>query len=54
MSAVIPFHRVNVLTGIKSAKLIEEPGEYANLIRKAKRPLLVVCPLLLASTPDGK
>ena len=54
MSAVIPFHRVNVLTGIKSAKLIEEPGEYANLIRKAKRPLLVVGPLLLASTPDGK
>jgi acetyl-CoA decarbonylase/synthase complex subunit epsilon len=54
MSAVIPRHRVNVLTGIKSARLIEEPVEYANLIKKAKRPLLVVGPLLLASTADGK
>jgi len=54
MSAVIPRHRVNVLTGIKSAKLIEDPVEYANLIKKAKRPLLVVGPLLLVSTDDGK
>jgi len=54
MSAVIPRHRVNVLTGIKSAKLIEDPAEYADLINKAKRPLLVVGPLLLATTADGK
>ena len=54
MSAVIPRHRVNVLTGIKSARLIEDPVEYANLIKKAKRPLLVVGPLLLVSTDDGK
>jgi acetyl-CoA decarbonylase/synthase complex subunit epsilon len=54
MSAVIPRHRVNVLTGLKSAKLIEDPAEYADLIKKAKRPLLVVGPLLLASTADGK
>ena len=54
MSAVIPRHRVNVLTGIKSARLIEDPEEYGNLIKKAKRPLLVVGPLLLASTDDGK
>ncbi|UCD22205.1 MAG: CO dehydrogenase/acetyl-CoA synthase complex subunit epsilon [Chloroflexota bacterium] len=54
MSAVIPRHRVNVLTGIKSAKLIEDPVEYANLIKKAKRPLLVVGPLLLGPTDDGK
>ena len=54
MSAVIPRHRVNVLTGLKSAKLIEDPAEYADLIKRAKRPLLVVGPLLLASTPDGK
>jgi acetyl-CoA decarbonylase/synthase complex subunit epsilon len=54
MSAVIPRHRVNVLTGIKSARLIEDPVEYANLIKKAKRPLLVVGPLLLASLSDGK
>ena len=54
MSATIPRHRVNVLTGIKSAKLIEDPTEYANLIQKAKRPLLVLGPLLLQSLSDGK
>jgi acetyl-CoA decarbonylase/synthase complex subunit epsilon len=54
MSAVIPRHRVNVLTGIKSARLIEDAAEYAGLIKKAKRPLLVVGPLLLASAADGK
>jgi len=54
MSAVIPRHRVNILTGIKSARLIEDPVEYANLIKKAKRPLIVVGPLLLTSTRDGK
>jgi len=54
MSAVIPRHRVNVLTGIKSARLIEDAEEYANLIKKAKRPLLVIGPLCLASTSDGK
>lgn len=54
MSAVIPRHRVNVLTGIKSARLVEDPAEYADLIKKAKRPLLVVGPLLLASTAEGK
>jgi anaerobic carbon-monoxide dehydrogenase, CODH/ACS complex subunit epsilon len=54
MSAVLPHHRVNVLTGIKSARLIEDAAEYAELIKKAKRPLLVVGPLLLQSLPDGK
>ena len=54
MSAVIPRHRVNVLTGFKSARLIEDASEYANLIKKARRPLLVVGPLLLKSLPDGK
>lgn len=53
MSAVIPYHRVNVLTGIKSARLIEDAQEYAELIRKAKRPLLVLGPLLLKSL-DGR
>jgi acetyl-CoA decarbonylase/synthase complex subunit epsilon len=52
--SVIPYHRVNVLTGIKSARLIEDAAEYADLIRRAKRPLLVIGPLLLASTSDGK
>lgn len=54
MSAVIPFHRVNVLTGIKSARLIEDASQYANLIQKAKRPLLVLGPLLSEWSLDGK
>jgi len=54
VSAVLPRHRVNVLTGIKSAKLIEDAAEYADFIKKAKRPLLVIGPLLLESLPDGK
>jgi acetyl-CoA decarbonylase/synthase complex subunit epsilon len=51
---VIPFHRVNVLTGIKSARLIEDASQYANLIQKAKRPLLVLGPLLSEWSFDGK
>jgi len=51
---VIPLHRVNVLTGTKSGIAIDSAQEYADLIRRAKRPLLVVGPLLLASLPDGK
>ncbi|MQY56411.1 MAG: CO dehydrogenase/acetyl-CoA synthase complex subunit epsilon [Dehalococcoidia bacterium] len=54
MSALIPFHRVNVLTGIKSARLIEDASEYADLIQKAKRPLLVLGPRLLEWALDGK
>jgi len=54
MSAVIPLHRVNVLTGIKSARLVEDAAEYANLILKVKRPLLVIGPLLFEWSLDGK
>ena len=54
MSAVLPRHRVNVLTGTKSARLIEDAAEYADFIKKSKRPLLVIGPLLLESLPDGK
>jgi len=54
MSAVLPRHRVNVLTGTKSARLVEEAAECAAQIKKAKRPLLVIGPLLLGSTPEGK
>jgi len=54
VSTMIPFHRVNVLTGIKSARLIEDAAEYANLLQKAKRPLLVLGPLLSEWSLDGK
>jgi acetyl-CoA decarbonylase/synthase complex subunit epsilon len=52
--SVIPYHRVNVLTGIKSARLIENAEEYANLIQKAKRPLLVLGARLIEWSLDGK
>ena len=51
---VMPLHRVNVLTGIKGARVIEDASEYANLIQKAKRPLLVLGPLLMEWSLDGK
>lgn len=41
----LPYHRVNVLTGIKQAAIIEKPEVYANVIKKAKRPLLVLGPI---------
>src|SRR4030042_21254 len=50
----MPLHRVNVLTGIKAAKVIEDAEEYASLIKKAKRPLLVLGPRLLEWSLDGK
>jgi acetyl-CoA decarbonylase/synthase complex subunit epsilon len=52
--AVIPFHRVNVMTGIKAARVIEDPSQYADFIQKAKRPLLVLGPLLSQWSLDGK
>lgn len=37
-----PFHKVNILTGTKAALIIEEGAKYADLIKKATRPLLVL------------
>jgi len=39
-----PYHYVNILTGLKSCKVIEEATEVANIIRKAERPLFVFGP----------
>jgi len=50
----LPLHRVNVLTGIKAARVIEDAEEYASLIKRAKRPLLVLGPRLLQWSLDGK
>jgi acetyl-CoA decarbonylase/synthase complex subunit epsilon len=44
--AMIPYHRVNVLTGIKSGRVVEDASEYASLIQRAKRPLLVIGPAI--------
>lgn len=51
---VMPLHRVNVLTGIKSAKVMDDASEYAALIKKAKRPLLVLGPKLADSSLGDK
>jgi acetyl-CoA decarbonylase/synthase complex subunit epsilon len=51
---VLPLHRVNVLTGTKSAKVLEDPSEYAGWVRRAKRPLLVLGPKLGEISLDGK
>jgi acetyl-CoA decarbonylase/synthase complex subunit epsilon len=51
---VTPFHRVNVLTGIKSAIILDSASEYAALIRQAKRPLLVLGPKLLKDSLGGR
>jgi len=52
--SMIPYHRVNVLTGIKAARIIEDAAEYANIILKARRPLLVLGPRLLEWSLGGK
>ncbi|MCJ7516292.1 MAG: CO dehydrogenase/acetyl-CoA synthase complex subunit epsilon [Dehalococcoidia bacterium] len=54
MSAILPYHRVNVLTGTKQATLIEDAGECAGLIKLAQRPLLVLGALVLRTTLGGK
>ena len=51
---VMPFHRVNVPTGTKIASIVEDGEQYAALIKKAKRPLLIVGPRCLVNILDGK
>lgn len=37
-----PYHRINALTGFKGANVIKDPEKYANIIKTARRPLMVV------------
>ncbi len=53
-TATSPYHYVNTLTGTKSARLIEDPAEYAHLIKRAKRPLLLVGSWCLTTTLGDK
>jgi len=39
---VMPYYKVNVLTGTKAAKVISDPAEGAALIDRAKNPLYVL------------
>lgn len=54
MTMTLPYHRVNVLTGTKAARIIEDPSEYAHLIKRARRPLLVLGPRILSMSLGGK
>jgi anaerobic carbon-monoxide dehydrogenase, CODH/ACS complex subunit epsilon len=47
MTENLPYHRVNILTGTKSARVLEDVSEYAHIIKAAARPLLVVGPRAL-------
>jgi acetyl-CoA decarbonylase/synthase complex subunit epsilon len=51
---VMPLHRVNVLTGVKAAIILDDPTEYAGLIKQARRPLMVLGPKLLELTLGDK
>ena len=51
---VLPFHSVNTMTGTKYARLIEDPSEYAHLIKRATRPLLVIGTWALTKSLAGK
>lgn len=44
----LPYHLVNVFTGTKSCKVIEDGKEVAEYIKKAKNPLMVIGPLCLS------
>jgi acetyl-CoA decarbonylase/synthase complex subunit epsilon len=54
MPMTLPFHRVNVLTGTKAARIIEDANECAYLIKLAKRPLLLVGSWAITTTLGGK
>jgi len=54
LAPLMPHHRVNILTGTRTAKLIEDPVEYAKQITKADRPLLVLGPRLSKLTLGGR
>jgi acetyl-CoA decarbonylase/synthase complex subunit epsilon len=50
----LPYHRVNVLTGTKAGRIIEDAEEYAHLIKRARRPLLVLGARTLTMSLDGR
>jgi len=54
LAPLLPYHRVNILTGTRTARQVEDPAEYATYVKKAQKPLLVLGPLLLKSSLDGK
>jgi acetyl-CoA decarbonylase/synthase complex subunit epsilon len=51
---IMPYHKVNVPTGTRTARIIEDGAQYAVLIKKAQRPLLIVGPRCLTEALDEK
>lgn len=54
LAPLMPLHRVNILTGTRTARLIEDPAELAKQVTKAQRPLLVLGPRVLNIQLGGK
>ena len=50
----LPYHHVNVLTGFKGAAEMKDPKPLAKIIKRAKRPLMVVGPRALTTQVEGK
>jgi len=44
----MPYHKVNVLTGFKSAAEMKDPKALAKIIKRAERPLLLIGPRALS------
>lgn len=51
-SLVVPFYKVNVLTGTKSAEIVEDPAEAAEIILESKNPLYIIGPQACTSSYD--
>ena len=50
----LPYHNVNVLTGFKGCRVMEDPQMLGKIMKKAERPLLVFGPRCLEIALDGK
>lgn len=51
---VMPYYKINVLTGTKAAKAVAEPAKGAAIIDKAKNPLYVFGPEVIANPVGDK
>ena len=50
----VPLHHVNVLTGFKVCRVMEDPQALGKIIKKAERPLLIFGPRCLEIDLGGK
>jgi len=54
LSPILPLHRVNTLTGVRTSRVVEDPKDIVKQIKKAQRPLLVIGPLTTKVTLGDK